>query len=89
MGPGNSLFPMHCRLHPFPIMAVMEVANLFGSAVAMKHGEHIPAMKQALHLSLGSPVSFVDALVCSTARQHGWKTKSFDKKLNKLVKSEK
>jgi len=48
-------------------------------------GEHVPAMKQALHLSLESPVSFVDALVCSTARQHGWKTKSFDKKLNKLI----
>jgi len=48
-------------------------------------GEHVPAMKQALHLSLESSVSFVDALVCSTASQRGWQARSFDKKLNKLI----
>jgi len=47
-------------------------------------GEHVPAMRQALHLSLASSVSFVDALVFTTARQRGWRAKSFDKKLNKL-----
>jgi len=52
-------------------------------------GEHVPAMKQALQLSLESSVSFVDAMVCSTASQRGWQTRSFDKKLNKLIKSEK
>jgi len=52
-------------------------------------GEHVPAMRQALRLSLASSISFVDALVFTTARQRGWQTKSFDKKLNKLIKSEK
>lgn len=52
-------------------------------------GEHVPAMRQALHLSLASSISFVDAMVCSTAGQHGWQARSFDKKLNKLIKSEK
>jgi len=46
-------------------------------------------MSQALYLSLASSISFVDAMVFTTARQHGWQPKSFDKKLNKLSKSEK
>ncbi|MDQ7010717.1 MAG: PIN domain-containing protein [Mariprofundaceae bacterium] len=48
-------------------------------------GEHVPAMKQALHISLASSVSFVDAMVCATARQHGWQTRTFDRKLNQLM----
>jgi len=47
--------------------------------------EDVPAMRQALHISLVSHISFVDAMVFSTARQHGWQVKSFDKKLNKLI----
>jgi len=50
-------------------------------------GEHVPAMRQALHVSLASSISFVDAMVFSTAEQHGWHAKSFDKKLNKLIKT--
>ncbi len=51
-------------------------------------GEHIPAMRQALHVSLVSSISFVDAMVFSTADQHGWQVKSFDKKLNKPIENE-
>jgi len=50
-------------------------------------GAHVPAMRQALHISLASSISFVDAMVCSTAGQHGWQTRSFDKKLNRLIKA--
>ncbi len=47
-------------------------------------GEHVPAMREALRLSLASSISFVDAMVLATARQRGWRAKSFDRKLNKL-----
>ncbi len=48
-------------------------------------GEHVPVMRQALHLSLVSSISFVDALVLTTAKQHGWQARTFDRKLNQLM----
>jgi len=67
---------------------VPETAGRLSALLAYRGicGPQVPALRRALELFGRGSLEFVDALVVTTAREHGWGVESFDKRLLRQVK---